>query len=641
MEEAAEELSFEGLPLAGPTPAGPLASAPARIAGQVQRAHASVLEAHRAIAVRLLSRAVPPEASAPPGRPVTPPDPRPLARTPVRHLTAADLDALARGDIAEVLGAAFDQSGLPDTVRPARWTARQLRDVTVVDPRGGRHAQGRLRAAARLERGPGALASAVREALRAYAFHQGLHLCVLGARLVPLPEGAEVVDGEAPSGTELLLDIEVRQVGMVPRPYMVADCRATSGGHPVARLSDVGIALHETPGTDLSVAGEGGRCRKAASGARTVGHELHMAHAAEGDSALLSPRVAAAGVTAPVRPRLPRGDLLMLARVVEMCDTWREYAPGSAATFEYDVPEDPWYVRENHGSMPQLAFMEAALQAGGAFGGMLGGLGEHPGQGFSCRNLEGSARLLRPLDPRGTTIEQHVSLRSHSPLPGGFLHRYGFELRCGGEPFYSGETVHGYLTAELLAQQKGLDGGRYVPPWLDRQPAAPAGLLRLDLRGDARLGSGRLALLEDTVVVPGGGTHRAGYVLTDKPVRPDDWFFDHHFFHDPVMPGSAGVQMLHQAVHAYALHTGLTRHLRRPVCRVAAGEELRWSYRGQILRHHRRVRGEVHIRAVRRDGDRLTLCADGSVWRDDLRIYRVDNIAVEISEAAGRKEPTS
>ncbi|MER6046137.1 hypothetical protein ABT168_01350 [Streptomyces sp. NPDC001793] len=241
------------------------------------------------------------------------------------------------------------------------------------------------------------------------------------------------------------------------------------------------------------------------------------------------------------------------------------------------------------------------------FSAWLGVATAFPTENLHCRNLDGRTRLLREVKLSGVAVEQYVELRSHSDLPGGIMHRYGVELRIAGNPFYTGETVHGYLTPELLAEQQGLDGGRYVPPWLDRQTPAPTNAQRLNLSADTRWGHGRLALLEDVTLVPGGGDHGAGYLLCEKPVRPDDWFFDQHFLRDPVMPGSTGVQMLYHAVHAYALYSGLAADLPEPRCTLTVGEELHWSYRGQILREHRRVRGEVHIRTVRRTDQGIRL----------------------------------
>ncbi|MEU1054210.1 3-hydroxyacyl-ACP dehydratase [Streptomyces sp. NPDC005876] len=576
-----------------------------------------------------------PHAAEWPRRPVPrfPADPRPLARTSVDRLTEADLAALAAGDIAAVLGPDYDQSHLPPDARPAKESFRLLKGVTGIDPRGGAYGQGSLRAVLRLpDDDPGHLwghlVAAALEVLRAYALYLGLHLCLPGARAVPVsavPLLVEVGEGVVPGG-ELCVDAEITATGMVDRPFLVADCSFRARGRTVARVRDSGMALRESRDTDLSARPDVPSCRRAPGGAPVFLHELHAAHTAEGRPGLF-PELG----TARVRPRLPRGDMRMVDRGRYGGDARQEYRPGSVGVFEYDVPPDPWYLRESGEVLPPFALMEIALQPAGAFSVLLGGAGEYAGQDLYCRNLDGRLRLLRETALPATTVEQRVTLRSRTRLPGGALHRCGLDLRSGGTSFCAGEAVHGVFTAEMMERQRGLDGGRSVPPWLEAHGPAAGSVRRIDLRGDARLGRGRLALLEEVVLVPGGGEHGAGYVLCDKPVRPDDWFFDHHFFQDPVMPGSAGVQMLFQAVHAFALHTGLTDHLARPRCALSVGEELSWSYRGQILREHERVRGEVHLRRVHRHATGVRLHADGSVWRDDLRIYRVRNMAVDIT----------
>ncbi|WP_449475443.1 hypothetical protein [Streptomyces abikoensis] len=577
------------------------------------------------------------------GRPVFrfPPDPRPVARTRVNRLSADDLDALARGDIARLLGPAFDQDGVPPQALPEPWMVQWLAEVGI-EPGAGRHWQAVLRAALRpVVQDPAEPAwpwpaLAAMEALRVHAIHQGLHLCVPGARAVPLPGNTclvEVLDADALGRHPAELEVEVTECGMVPRPYVVGDCRLIVQGRPAARLRQMAIALHEAPGMELGAYAHRRTHRKNPDGTWAVAHEWHLAHAAEGDSSLSITHRLENTPDATVRPRLPRGDMLMISRMAEADGDWRQYRPGNRGTFEYDMPDNPWYARENNGTVPQMALMEIALQPGGMLSGNLGIAGEYPGQALSGRNLEGRACLLRPLDPRGTTVRQLVTLRSHTDLLGGIMHRYDFALHSGGEPFYTGEAVNVFLTAKLMAEQKGLDDGRYVPPWLDRDPAHHDGALRRDLRDDRRLGRGRLALLEDTVIVPRGGDHGVGYALCTTPVRDDDWLFDHHFANDPVLPGSFGIQMLYQAVHAYALVTGLTDHIEQPRSAIATGEELRWSYRGQILREHRLIRGEVHIRDVRPTADQVVVRADGSVWRDDLRIYQAHNIAVAIRSA--------
>ncbi|AQY20641.1 hypothetical protein T261_08690 [Streptomyces lydicus] len=256
------------------------------------------------------------------------------------------------------------------------------------------------------------LVATATELLRIYVFHRGFHLCTPGARTTPLtdrPVLVETLYAPAPPYGPLRLEMEVTELGMVPKTYLAGDCKITGGGRLVARVSDLGIALREGPGADLAMGLDRATCRSAA-GQWAVGSELHSAIAAEGDNdAQLPPHgVPDPHVTAQVRPRLPRGDMLMLDRCLRgESGAWREYRTGSRLTSKYDVPKDPWYVRESGGTLPQSALMEIALQPAGLLSGLLGVLGEYPDQDLSCHNLEGSARLLREADPRAATVEQH------------------------------------------------------------------------------------------------------------------------------------------------------------------------------------------------------------------------------------------
>ena len=42
--------------------------------------------------------------------------------------------------------------------------------------------------------------------------------------------------------------------------------------------------------------------------------------------------------------------------------------------------------------------------------------------------------------------------------------------------------------------------------------------------------------------VADGGPRGLGYIRGSKDVDPDEWFFAAHFYQDPVMPGSLGLE---------------------------------------------------------------------------------------------------
>ncbi|MEU7647880.1 3-hydroxyacyl-ACP dehydratase [Streptomyces huasconensis] len=580
------------------------------------------------------------DLAVPTGAPY-PPDVRPLARTTVDRCDAGQLDALASGEISAVFGEAFDQSHVEARHRVAAGSERVLDAVTHLDARGGPLRQGLLTAeftACGGAMGPAQLWDACYEAVRVLVLHRGLHLAVPAAHVAPLPGTPTLLqaDVRVPAGMPLRMTVRVRESALHPRPALVTDADVTtSAGQPVARVRAVGMAvLGAAPDGGTAVAGAAA-CRLSSARRPVLLGEPGVAEVAEGDAAArpISPSAAAPPAT-KVRPRLPRGDMLMVDRVVWTAPGDGADGRGATGAAEYDMPVDPWYCRESGTAPPPpLALMEMALQPAYLLGAFEGATARFPDQDFVCRNLEGRARLLRPVDARGSTIGQRATLRSSTLLPGAVLQSYEVELAAHGETFCTAETTHGYFTRDLLDRQQGLDGGAASRPWLHRHPVPDRDLVRLDARDDARLGTGRMCLLEDVVLAADGGRHGRGHVLSTTSVRDDDWYFAQHFAHDPVMPESTGVQMLYQALHAFALHTPVTARLREPRLRVAVGEELRWSCRGQILRHHEQVQAELHITAVTRDADRVLLRADGDLWRDGLRICHLENIAV-VAEAA-------
>ncbi|WP_051819538.1 hypothetical protein [Streptomyces sp. NRRL S-920] len=506
----------------------------------------------------------------------------------------------------------------------------------------GRFHLGRLTATVDL--GPGgssggwpALLDAAWQALHLHALHQGLHTCLVRPALLPWAgknTEIEVLDTAQLTGS-LTLEADIAAIGLVPRPHVVADMRVHTARGLLARLHNVAVILRERPGTPV---GPGAAARQG-SGDETppIANELHMAHAAEGDLhvAYGSPVDAA---QPKIRPRLPRGDLLMLDRLLTAPPADGEGSPESVYVTEYDVPAAPWYVRENGGTVPHLMYLESSLQAAAFVGGALGASLEFPGENVTVRNLEGQDHMVRQADLLGRTVRQRTRILARTPLPGAVLQRYAYELSVDDEVFYRGESVHGFFTESALASQQGMDGGRIVPPWLRRQAPDAVHTVRPDLSA-LPVGQGRFAFLSGTEseLVRDGGTHGRGYLLCTKPVRADDWYFAHHFLNDPVMPGSCGVELLIQMVKGYLLCTGAVDEKELHALRTPPGAELRWTYRGQILPRHHEVQAEIHLRRIHRAGEGLTAWADGSVWRDGLRIYAVDNIVLQVGDSSGEQ----
>lgn len=100
------------------------------------------------------------------------------------------------------------------------------------------------------------------------------------------------------------------------------------------------------------------------------------------------------------------------------------------------------------------------------------------------------------------------------------------------------------------------------------------------------------------------------------------------------MPGSIGVETIMQAMQAYAIESGLSDEFTHPrFAQTDGGHTIVWKYRGQILTDSEKSHVEANIKRIERDPGKITLYADASLWRDNLRIYEITDIALTITEA--------
>jgi 3-hydroxymyristoyl/3-hydroxydecanoyl-(acyl carrier protein) dehydratase len=98
------------------------------------------------------------------------------------------------------------------------------------------------------------------------------------------------------------------------------------------------------------------------------------------------------------------------------------------------------------------------------------------------------------------------------------------------------------------------------------------------------------------------------------------------------MPGSLGVEAILQAMQIYALDQDLGAQLNSPRFEQVLDHQIVWKYRGQITPDNERMQLEVHISQVDRREGEVTILGDASLWKNDLRIYEVKQIALRLVE---------
>jgi len=153
-----------------------------------------------------------------------------------------------------------------------------------------------------------------------------------------------------------------------------------------------------------------------------------------------------------------------------------------------------------------------------------------------------------------------------------------------------------------------------------------------DAKPYLRLAENQLNLLDNLIIAKNQGEHGKGYVHATKFVKPYDWYFTCHFYQDPVMPGSLGVEAILQAMQVFALQQDSAKDFRSPKFVQLTGHKTVWKYRGQILTDVKEMHLEVHIKTIEKRDKQLAIIADAYLWNDKMRIYQLTDLGLGIEE---------
>jgi len=324
-------------------------------------------------------------------------------------------------------------------------------------------------------------------------------------------------------------------------------------------------------------------------------------------------------------PRIPNGALLLMTRILTIQGARHQFDQPASILAEYDVPKTAWFFPQNATSKCQLPLsicMEISLQPCGFLSAFLETPLRFPNEDYYFRNLDGEATYTDDLDVRGRTIRASAVLEKTIFSGRTIIQEFTFELSCEGRVFFIGRSSFGYFPAQAMASQAGLDGGISRHPWIhDKNPRqAPQ-----PIQAENSHPSGDAAGTNHVLIDRQGGLYAVGYVYSTLPISPNDWFFACHFYQDPVMPGSLGVEAMVNAVKQFARidGNGCTD------VQIALGEKITWKYRGQVLPENKEIQLEAHLRSCDRSETGVKCRAgEASLWVDGKRIYEIHNLAL-------------
>ena len=482
--------------------------------------------------------------------------------------------------------------------------------------------------------------------LRFFMMMLGLQRLKKDARFQPIygvPQKVRCRKEVTPNDKKLVYRLVIKEIGLLPDPYVIGDLEIIVDGVITVHFANLGLQLREKDNPKYLE-----QPKKITK--NVLLNENDIETFALGRLAdCFGPEYAVYDNRA--LSRQPNTDLQVVSRVIKIDGERFDFSKPTNIWTEYDVPQDVWYYKQNASmTMPYAVLMEIALQPCGLLGAYLGSTLQFPDKDLYFRNLDGDGEMFdlpAGTDFRGKVIANKSTLTSSTSLGGFVIQKYLFEVSVDGHVFYKGFSSFGFFPKEALAEQVGLDKGEDVAAWyvqnnlttkdyfqikLDSLYAKMKLYKENDKANTFRLAEDQLDLLDSGLVVKNGGEFGKGYIHCSKAIHTYDWFFTCHFYSDPVMPGSLGVEAISQAIQLFALQQDLGKDFKNPRFVQVENNKTEWKYRGQIKVNVENMHLEVHFKTIEKRGDTLVIIGDAYLWNEGTRIYQLTDLALGIQE---------
>lgn len=587
---------------------------------------------------------------------------QPLIPVEPGRLDERALDALRTGHLEQAFGPTFAGLTLASSLRLPSELMRLVHRIVELTPDGGRYGLGRILGEADVTPDawyltchfvddpvmPGTLMyECCLHTLRVLLLRLGWVLPEGGhehAHYAPVPgiAGKLRCRGQViPTTRSVQYRIDIKEIGYGPEPYVIAEALMYADHKPVVWMDDMSVRMVGVEKQQLEALW------------RSRGHQVTLYdHASILSFAIGNPSDAfgaAYRIFDEQRriARLPGPPFCFMDRITDAGPApWQLQAPGWA-TSVYQVPPQAWYFAANRqGVMPFAVLLEIALQPCGWLAAYLGSALRST-QDLHFRNLEGEAVLHRLPTPDIGILQVKVRLTDFSEAGGMILQRYTLEVSCAEGLVYEGWTRFGFFPTASLAQQVGIRGARerrYLPtqaeerqalqpPFPSCSPLTPdeaASLPTPALATDGPSLPSRALRMIDRVDcwLPSGGPHGLGFISGRMRVDPTAWFFAAHFYQDPVIPGSLGLEAFLQLLKVALIERGGPAMAAAGYFEpIVLGRKHTWIYRGQIIPSDQEVRVSAVITQVE-EGKNPTLTAEGFLEVDGRIIYEMKDFGM-------------
>lgn len=438
--------------------------------------------------------------------------------------------------------------------------------------------------------------------------------------------------------------VEIKEMGYNPQPYVIADAIMYADNKRVVGFENVSMQLTGTTGQELEELWHSRRPQaQAAAPSHHLGDPIKPAIFNEEQFrqfAVGRPSLAFGPEFAPFDSRfiarLPGAPYQFVSRIVSADHPFLKAVPGGWVEAQYDIPTDAWYFKAGHtGNMPFCILNEIALQVCGWVSSYAGS-SMHSQENLHYRNLGGSSRLYEEITPQTGTVTIKVRMTKSSEAGGLIIQDFDMWLGQQGRTIYEGQTTFGFFTEKALADQVGVRGAdkriwypQQEGPWEILPQLAPFTPEDSSNTQDSSLAmpGKSLLMLDKYSWYQQGGSHQLGALIGQKKIDPQEWFFKAHFFQDPVMPGSLGLEAFIQALKAAALKLWPNLKNSHHFSAILPNSTHQWLYRGQVIQTNQETTVRADIKEIGLEPNPY-IKADGFLQADGKVIYELKDFGL-------------
>jgi acyl transferase domain-containing protein/3-hydroxymyristoyl/3-hydroxydecanoyl-(acyl carrier protein) dehydratase len=618
-------------------------------------------------------------------------DPRPnlvgRENLPTMHRQAFDDNAirlLQQCRFEEAFGAEFAGINIEAQTVPSG-QMRMLDRITEIDPQGGRFGLGRIKAEFDIPKDPWFLTShfcddqvmpgtlmyeSCMQSLRVFLLRLGwvapADKCafepIIGVQSQLRCRGQVI-----PGVKQALYDIEIKELGYNPEPYAIADALMFADGNRIVQVLNMSIRLSGTNREEIEAMWRNRGTSKATQRQSltqnvtlpvTQNVTLPVTQNSEMLPALYTgEQIYEYCIGKPSKcfgkefekydqgkflARLPNPPFLFVDRITKVAAEFLKIQTGGTVQGQFDIKPDHWFFRANHQtSIPFAVMLEFPLQVCGWYSCYMGSANSSE-QALHYRNLDGKATLYEDININSGTLTATVKSTSAANSAGMLIQAFELLVTQGDRIIYKGTTNFGFFSKEALANQIGLRGAQPYEPTADEmkrsvafeldmvEPMDPSDLTPVPLNGLQLPGKTFLMVDRIDAYVIDGGPHGLGYIRGTKTVDTTEWFFKAHFYQDPVIPGSLGLESFIQLLKIVAINRWGAQ-LKDVPCHfepIAVGKEHEWSYRGQVIPTDKLITVSAVVTNI--DDSDLTITGEGFLTVDGRIIYSMKNFTIRV-----------